>query len=95
MKVKELYRELESIISKGGEEAEIYFDTEASEFDVHCVKIKDIYYEDEFQDYPMVTLHCASEEYNHCRRLSDNDLDEIAKRMIKIFLETPIKRDKS
>lgn len=39
----------------------------------------------------MVTLHCANDEYNHTRRISDEELDLIAKRMAKIFLDSPIK----
>ncbi len=44
MTVKELKKQCEKIISKGGENSPVYFDTEAMCFDCHLVKIKNLNY---------------------------------------------------
>lgn len=67
MKTKELYQKLHDIMVKGGSESEVYFDTEAATFNVHCVEITSICYEPKaFGDINTpVTIHCDSSKYKH------------------------------
>jgi hypothetical protein len=67
MKVKELYKELKEIIKHGGEDSEVYFDTEAASFDVNYVKIQSINFDHSLFTQPIVTLGCPYEDYMHIK----------------------------
>jgi len=66
MKASELIMHLSTVLFETGEDPEIYFDTEASKFDVHVVQIEHVDFDDRvFGEGGMIFLKCDNEFYNH------------------------------
>ncbi len=66
MKASEIIEFLGKTIKESGQDVDVYFDTEASSFDVHYVEISDIDYIDKLiLGKDMVVLKCNNDCYNH------------------------------
>jgi len=68
MNILELKNKCDEIIKDGGGESEVVFDTEAGAFDVHLVRIKEIYFDiqaNEASGGNFTIMHCDGKNINH------------------------------